>query len=564
MEVRQKVIVLSVLCIVYSLPQIWFFLVGGEEYAMLSLGILCFAALSYFTHKGTIRVNIDKIDILFVCFISYCLFNVCLPLDVTTLSRTFSLVGIWFFFRNLPRKDYGVMMVQWGIILSSVVQAAVAIMQQFGVWNSLHAHFPATGAFGNPGPLGGYLALGMTILFLRFVRFGTRSRCEQVLIVMCAVILLCAIVIADSRASWFAVSVAAGVCCFRRRRKRKTKSIKFMALSACFLTLQAIAFICYRPDSVFARLTIWKVSLLMFCDAPVFGNGTGSFLRRYMDKQTEYLSGASTFIKREADDVSVAYNEILGVLVEQGLVGFCLLMAFMIFLCATLWKRDASEDEHSFLYALISVLCFSLFSYPSSIPAIYVPVVVMLALTPMGKGMNLSKRYVRSFATLNLTFLVFCFFCNLSFWTYLDRYRSLETTPTNIFDHKPVPWFVRHNPICLTSMADAQIAVGDQMAIIITCGRLVQYHNKSQWYMALGDANAQLGRLKEADAYYGRVCTMRLGLVEPFYARFLLWIGEDSERSVSIARHVLSMPAKIENSETRAMRESVYEFLQRI
>lgn len=82
--------------------------------------------------------------------------------------------------------------------------------------------------------------------------------------------------------------------------------------------------------------------------------------------------------------------------------------------------------------------------------------------------------------------------------------------------------------------------------------------------MALGDANAQLGRLKEADAYYGRVCTMRPGLVEPFYARFLLWIGEDSERSVSIARHVLSMPAKIENSETRAMRESVYEFLQRI
>lgn len=558
MEIRLKIIVIAILSLACSLPFAWYLLVGGEEYAILFIGILCFTSLFYYAHRGIVKVRLDKIDILFVCFALYRLFNACTPLDIVVFSHTSSMIGLWFFFRNLPRNRFLTSAVLWAIVLSSALQAVIAIMQCLGVINGFHAFFPVTGTFGNPGPLGGYLALGLCSLF-PMLTFKSQSRCQQVLVAICAFLLLCGICIADSRASWVAVGASICVCVLQWWRVSSPKKTVLFVLG---LILLGFSLIWYRPESVIARLTIWRVSRSMFGDAPVFGNGTGSFLRTYMDKQAEYLSNQNLYLRKEADDVGVAYNEFIEILVEQGFVGFVLLIVFIICVWKILWKKNVDEHKHCFLYPLICILVFSLFSYPSSVLAFYIPVVVMLAMMSSCKGRQISKLPVCLFVFQNLVFLVFCFCCNLSFWNHLSKYVNLEAKPMDVSECKPIPWFVRHNSICLCSIADAQIMVGDHAETVNTCRRLVLYRNESQWYMALGDAYAQLRQVEEADKCYEQVSTMRPGLMEPFFARFLMWVDVDEKRAIPFALHLLEMPVKIENTSTKAMRKSVGIFLR--
>lgn len=207
MEIVRRIVIVAILSIIFSLPLAWLALAGGEEYAMLMSGLLSWGALAFFKYKGSNKIRLDAIDILFSCIVLYRIANACSPMDIQILSKTISISGMWFLFRNLPKKDKVLSYLQWGFIISAIIQAVVAIMQWNGIVDSNHAFFSATGLFGNPGELGGYLALGLVSLSCCLLKQEKRSRARIFTMLVCTALMLWGIVLADSRTSWLAVGV---------------------------------------------------------------------------------------------------------------------------------------------------------------------------------------------------------------------------------------------------------------------------------------------------------------------------------------------------------------------
>ena len=86
----------------------------------------------------------------------------------------------------------------------SMVEAVVSMMQFCGFVESNHLLYSATGTFRNPGPLGGFLAVGVTV----FAGLAVRSKESKVIsMIFVAALCLVAVVLAmaDSRAGWLAV-----------------------------------------------------------------------------------------------------------------------------------------------------------------------------------------------------------------------------------------------------------------------------------------------------------------------------------------------------------------------
>ncbi len=83
----------------------------------------------------------------------------------------------------------------------------------------------------------------------------------------------------------------------------------------------------YKKDSADGRILIWKVTLQMIADNPIFGNGLNTFQSKYMHYQENYfkINKKSTF-KYLADNNNYAFNEPLRLLSEQGLVGLSLIL----------------------------------------------------------------------------------------------------------------------------------------------------------------------------------------------------------------------------------------------
>lgn len=418
--------------------------------------------------------------------------------------------------------------------------------------------FSATGLFGNPGELGGYLALGLVSLSCCLLKQEKRSRTRIFTMLVCTALMLWGIVLADSRTSWLAVGVVVSMHFVIKR----TNPAKILLPCALALFIIGIGLFYYRPVSAFVRLQTWEVCGSMFGDALFWGNGTGSFQRLYMDYQTSFLERADSFTRKGADDVFVAYNEFIEYAVEQGIVGLCLLMALLTCVVISLWKERGSSNGRYVLYLLLCACTLAMFSYPASVPSIYVPLIVVLALTPPIGVMEKDRNFMVASAIPSIVFLAFCFTCNVSFWRHYDRYVNLEERPFNLSADTPVSWYVRHHPTFLSLLADSQILIGDHTATITACRLLVAYQNYSQWYMSLGDAYTETGNFRESDTCYERVCKMRPGLMEPFYARFSVWSEIDPKQAIGLARHICVMHAKIENTSTQNMRKVAASYLR--
>lgn len=97
------------------------------------------------------------------------------------------------------------------MVLSAVVQALVALMQYAGALPSLHPDFAATGTFGNPGPLGGYLAIGLATLWPRVASGSGLNKWQRSALAASALLLVAGLAVADSRAAWLAAALALSV-----------------------------------------------------------------------------------------------------------------------------------------------------------------------------------------------------------------------------------------------------------------------------------------------------------------------------------------------------------------
>lgn len=115
------------------------------------------------------------------------------------------------------------------------------------------------------------------------------------------------------------------------------------------------------------RLVMWRNSLLIFKDSPIFGTGMGDFMHDSIILLEEGLSYKNGFAVHSTN----AHNIYFMLLAEGGLVGLSLLvLAFFILpyrFVYVLWKETSDKSLHLYtLLAMISLVAFAWFGVSES------------------------------------------------------------------------------------------------------------------------------------------------------------------------------------------------------
>ena len=258
----------------------------------------------------------------------------------------------------------------------TVFEAAKAILQATGVLHSNNVVFAITGSFRNPGPLGGFIAMGMSAAcaYLAINRRWNNLNFNRKLIYLLSVATFSLGVIilpaTMSRAGWLAFGVAAIILAFKELKLGKWlmshKTVKsfsaIIVLSLCLLAFKL------KPDSALGRIHIWHMECRSIAEKPWTGHG--NVLGAYGATQARYFmeKERSETIVQLAGSPEYAFNEYLQAAVELGIpLAVCLLV--VVVLCL---YRGVRKGRYGICGAILSLMIFSFSSYPLQLPVFIV------------------------------------------------------------------------------------------------------------------------------------------------------------------------------------------------
>lgn len=172
-------------------------------------------------------------------------------------------------------------------------------------------------------------------------------------------------------------------------------------------------------NSVFDRLLLVRNSLKMIKDHPFFGAGLNNWkllFPSYGVQGTEIIvSGGMNF--------EHPHNDYLLIVAEQGIIGLLIYLWFFIYVLNVVLKQVRRSEKQEFIYvilwALISFMFVSLFSYPRS--RIYTPAALMILIGYLFSGNNSQTNQL--FTIKKYYFILFSMisFCSLIvFWSRLQ------------------------------------------------------------------------------------------------------------------------------------------------
>ena len=237
-----------------------------------------------------------------------------------------------------------------GLMLCGVYEATL------GVWQlvsgaSRHSQYLMTGNFQNPGPYSAYLMMAAVIGW-GWTQELTEGRLRTAVWCMTAFVLLLL------PATWSrAALVAVGIIALWLYRQ------KYWAYRwAVWIGVMVLATGLYfaKQGSADGRMLTWTASLTAWWHKLWLGVGMGGFRAACADGIAElYREHPTSGLFTSGGVTDFAFNDLLNVLVEQGLVGAVLCAATSILVLIKLYKQSLP-----LFYGLLSLFIFSMFSYP--------------------------------------------------------------------------------------------------------------------------------------------------------------------------------------------------------
>lgn len=291
------------------------------------------------------------------------------------------MLPVYFFGKQVGTRDIGrsIKVLIVILIVLGGYQAFLGLLQLYGFQTSHHHLFKMTGSFTNPAPFAGFLA-GVFPLALSSYFFTGKGGVVKRVIKNCSlgVVLLLLLVIPPSmsRSAWLASLIGAGIVCasyfdfggiLKRYFNKPRRKILLTLLFSSLAILSMVGLYSLKMDSANGRLFIWKISARVVAEQPIFGVGFGRFTSAFGNAQAAYFgdglgSDAETMVAGKGE---FAFNELVNIAVEQGLLGLVLFLGFMISLIRRLPSKNSLQV--GFYAGFCSLLVFSLFSYPFSI-----------------------------------------------------------------------------------------------------------------------------------------------------------------------------------------------------
>jgi len=337
------------------------------------------------------------------------------------------------------------------IFIISVIIAIYALIQYYGFDPFLKELSAITSTIGQKNWVSNYLALVFPIIFSYFLLENNRE--NKLYYYLSLSVIYAALMICQSRGIWISISLTIIIAIYIIYKykfyaifKKNKKWLILLLVTFIIITIiystdnplnksaitvpqRALSTFDEQDPSINTRLLIWKTTLEMIKEKPIFGLGIGTFKILYLDYQASILRKNPNYTKYVAN-AKESHNEYLQIGAELGIVGLgVFLYILFIFYNSILYyleKKNNDKDKIIVFGLLMGITCFlfhSLFTFPLHVPVLGLNFFIIIGLTLSYIRNNSSLKYDKNLVIKNKIFKnkrikIFCIILVLFFMIF--------------------------------------------------------------------------------------------------------------------------------------------------
>lgn len=314
-------------------------------------------------------LKLGKIDVVVIVVLMFLLFSRSLKLSSFNeihVLNTVSLILYYLSVKTIHLKKEEITTYHHFVIGVGFLLCVYCLLEFSGYVISSNYFWSMMGNFPNPAPLGGFVAVILSLVFYELVQKEILEKYSKLIVyILIAITLSFVLVKSASRAAMLSLIVALFVL-FLSKGIIKWKNLKY----ALFMMLPILCFIFFNKgmDSIYGRLLIWKISFLSFFNNPYTGIGYGFFGVEYPNFQAAYFMNGGT--KREillAGATEQTFNEFLKFVIENGILGVILILVCLFWVLKSnvnCWIYINKNSSLASLSLYSAILIFAQFSFP--------------------------------------------------------------------------------------------------------------------------------------------------------------------------------------------------------
>lgn len=553
--------IVTALCIGYIL---WFAILPVEQYwcetdiqfTEVICGVSVVAVLMLVWRKQ--QVTLSAIDIIVVLWFIYVMLRSYVDSTYSCANyilRVMQMIALYVCLRILFSS---VMLSEKNIVFIVLVCAIYEVILGAGQMingGSRHYLFPMTGSFLNPGPYSIFLSMGLVMSCQMRKKYYTRKGILPSIISCLPVVFLVLLPATWSRAALLSAVICLGVIYWDKWKRWKWQVafvIVFIMIGLYFM----------KKGSADGRSIIYMISLLNILQHPLFGSGISSFRHQYAEGMATFSSQHPTFDFLSADVTSNAYNCLLQIGVEQGVVGMGLSVVLITILFIKLNKRAKILGM-----GLLCLLIFSMFSYPfEQLP--YQIIFVMIATygaTDVTECVLSTKwhTFCRCYlapAGLCSAVILFSLFIQKQIRERVraeSDYRMMAGVNHAVFIDEYYELFplMASNERFLFDFSKILVADGrykDSNAML-RLGTLIS--SDPMFYVIQGNNYSKMGFFQDAEQAYKKAFDIMPNRLYPLYQLMLLYEKEgDKDKMITMAQQVIAFNEKVISPATKDMK----------
>ena len=446
----------------------------------------------------------------------------------------------------------------WGILAIVVVEACHGLLQLYGNVLSGHVMFGMTGSFYNPGPFGGFLALGVPLVLDRYYAEGNRY--VRGLALLCGMVIMCVLPATMSRTAWVAAVVSVLAVLVSHGKLRISRRMILIILSSfIFVALLLFVVFEFKVASAIGRFHLWYISLLTILEEPICGHGV--FGPAYAEAQERYFSvmDKMSLTSHGASCPDYAFNEYLHYAVVYGLP----LVVLVVVLSVVVMLQGYRKGCQGLSGVMTAVGVFSLASYPLHIP-MFVAVLSLSIIGILLVIIDKEKLLIFSFIGLALVGLMVASKMEPQIevnrrWDKIHYLYHNKMYDVARREYEKILPQMKENGIFLFEYGHIlhNLATPKQSNNILMCS--MEKIGDPMVLNIIGKNYMQMGCSDSAKYYYRKSICRLPSRMYPYYLLFGLQFSEGDVSGMKRTKSIIDKPFKVESTATREMRSEVSE-----
>lgn len=468
----------------------------------------------------------------------------CVTFCLRTMQMMMLYVALRQLFTSLPiREEY----IVFALVLYGLWEAWLGL-GQFIHGNSRHYLYLLTGSFLNPGPYSAILAMGLVMA----IYWKRTHSCKYLYLPIAAFVII--LPATWSRAALLATAVCVGIIYWN-----EWKRWFWWVVASGIVVGLGLYFV--KAGSADGRSIIYLISILNITHHPILGSGIGSFFHQYAEEMARFSQGHPDFNFQSADVLDYAFNDLLRVGVEQGIIGIAFAIAVIV-----LTFRALGRKGQILRMGLSTLFIFSLFSYPFELLPYQIIMVLICSYAGAYKnnrsdvwnkltiGICLSVLYV--IIIMNPVIHLLAEQISKRFVAESDyQYVKDGTHNYSISDYYYLMPLMKENAHFIFDFGKILSERGryNDSNAVLRQGILIS--NAPMFYTLIGNNFRHMKEIQHAELYYKKAFAVLPNRLYPLYCLMLLYYETGDEvRSKRMARMIIAFKCKIENKETIFMK----------